>query len=71
VADYSQIEPRIAALIVRDRCIIEAFRGGEDLHRAVSAPCLRKPALEVTPEERKLGKAVNFGFLHGQGAEGF
>ena len=33
----------------------------------VSAACLRKPALEVTPEERKLGKAVNFGFLYGQG----
>ena len=71
VADYGQIELRIAALIAKESVMINAFRSGEDLHRAISAACLRKPADEVTPEERKLGKAVNFGFLYGQGAEGF
>ena len=71
VADYGQIELRIAALIAKEPVMIDAFRRGEDLHRAISAACLRKPADGVTPEERKLGKAVNFGFLYGQGAEGF
>ena len=71
VADYGQIELRIAALVAKESAMINAFRTGEDLHRAISAACLRKPADEVTQEERKLGKAVNFGFLYGQGAEGF
>ena len=47
--------------------MIDAFRNGEDLHRAIAAVCLHKPAGGVTPEERRLGKAVNFGFLYGQG----
>jgi DNA polymerase I-like protein with 3'-5' exonuclease and polymerase domains len=71
VADYGQIELRIAALIAEEGVMIKAFRSGEDLHRAISAACLRKPVGDVTPAERKLGKAVNFGFLYGQGAEGF
>jgi DNA polymerase-1 len=71
VLDFGQIELRIAALIAQDKRMIAAFRNGEDLHRAISAACLRKPLKEVTPEERKLGKAVNFGFIYGQGPEGF
>ena len=67
VADYGQIELRIAALIAKESAMINAFRNGVDLHRAIAAACLRKPAGGVTPEERRLGKAVNFGFLYGQG----
>ena len=71
VADYSQIELRVAAIISQDRAMIQAYENGEDLHRKTAAALLDIPEQQITKEQRQLAKAVNFGFLFGQGAEGF
>jgi uracil-DNA glycosylase family 4 len=64
-ADYSQIELRIAAHVSKDRRMRRAFLTGEDLHLAMAASLTGKLPKDVTKEERKLAKAVNFGFLYG------
>jgi DNA polymerase I len=71
VADYSQIELRIGAHFAKDEVMLEAFRDRKDLHRATAAAVLSKDVAEVTKDDRQLAKAVNFGFLYGQRAEGF
>ena len=71
VADYSQIELRVAAIISQDKAMIQAYEKGEDLHRKTAAALLDIPESQITKEQRQLAKAVNFGFLFGQGAEGF
>ena len=70
VADYSQIELRIAAELSGDRALLEAFQAGRDLHRQTAALVLQKPEAEVTPGDRQLAKALNFGLLYGMGARG-
>ncbi len=67
-ADYSQIELRIAAKISKDARMLEAYERDEDLHSITAKGITGKK--EITKEERKLAKAVNFGLLYGQGAEG-
>jgi DNA polymerase-1 len=69
-ADYSQIELRIAAKITGERRMLDAYRTGQDLHTLTAAALLGKPAAEVTKADRQLAKAVNFGLLYGQGADG-
>jgi DNA polymerase I-like protein with 3'-5' exonuclease and polymerase domains len=72
VADYSQIELRVAALIAKEEVMIDAFRRGDDQHRIMAARNLGKDSGSVTKEERtKAGKSANFGFIYGQGAKGF
>jgi DNA polymerase-1 len=71
VADYSQIELRIGAHFAGDEVMLDAFRAKQDLHRATAAAVLSKPPARVTSNNRQLAKAVNFGFLYGQRAEGF
>lgn len=71
VADYSQIELRVAAIISQDRAMMEAYEKGEDLHKKTAAALLGIKEEMVTKQQRQLAKAVNFGFLFGQGAEGF
>jgi DNA polymerase I-like protein with 3'-5' exonuclease and polymerase domains len=71
VADYSQIELRIAAYFANDRVMLAAFQAKEDLHRKTAAAVLNKVIDGVTKEDRQLAKAVNFGFVYGQGPEGF
>jgi DNA polymerase-1 len=71
VADYSQIELRIGAHFANDQVMLDAFRARKDLHRATAAAVLSKKLAEVTKADRQLAKAVNFGFLYGQGADGF
>jgi DNA polymerase I len=68
IADYSQIELRIAAKISGDQEMLSAYAEGRDLH-ALTAQNLtgRK---EVSKDDRKLAKAVNFGLLYGMGANG-
>ena len=68
--DFSQIELRVAAFISRSLPMLEAFRRGEDLHRALAALVTGKEPHEVTAEERQMAKAVNFGLLFGLGAYG-
>lgn len=65
-ADYSQIELRIAAAITDEEKMLNAFTSGTDLHRQTASLILNKPLTEVTPEERQMAKAVNFGLLYGQ-----
>ena len=61
IADYSQIELRIAAKISRDKMMLAAFANGEDIH-TITARSLTGHE-EVTKQERKIAKAVNFGLL--------
>lgn len=66
-ADFSQIELRIAAMLSRDAALIKAFNTGEDPHAQTASKILGKPEKLITKEERKMAKAVNFGFLYGMG----
>lgn len=71
VADYAQIELRVAAQLAPCDALAAVFHEGRDPHRATAATLSGKPEPEVTAHERKLAKAVNFGFLFGMGAERF
>lgn len=64
-ADYSQIELRILAHITGDPGLQEAFRKGEDIHRRTAGEVFGIPPEEVTPEQRRAAKAVNFGIVYG------
>jgi len=70
VADYSQVELRVAAAIANEERMIEAYKNGEDLHRQTASIVLGKPLEDVSKEDRQLAKAVNFGLLYGQLAKG-
>jgi DNA polymerase-1 len=67
-ADYSQVELRIAAHMSGDPALTEAFRRGEDIHRATAAAILGVDPEEVTAAMRGRAKAVNFGILYGMSA---
>ena len=69
-ADYSQIELRVLAHMSGDEVLIEAFRNGEDIHRATAANVLGIPEDHVTPLDRSRAKAVNFGVIYGMSAFG-
>lgn len=64
-ADYSQVELRILAHITHDPGLLEAFARNEDIHAATSARLFHVPLDQVTPEMRRLGKAMNFGIAYG------
>ncbi len=64
-ADYSQIELRILAHIANDEAMIGAFLSGEDIHRITAAQVLGISPEDVTPQERRKAKAVNFGIVYG------
>lgn len=68
-ADYSQIELRIACKIANEKRMLDAYRKGEDLHTLTARQVTGKN--DVTKEDRKLAKAINFGLLYGMGAKGF
>ena len=70
VADYSSMELRAAAHISGDVAMREAFENGLDLHKITAARMTGKALDDVTAEERKGAKAVNFGAIYGQGADG-
>ncbi len=67
-ADYSQIELRILASVSGDEAMQQAFRDGEDIHRATAARVHGLPPGMVTPQLRSEAKAVNFGIVYGIGA---
>ena len=70
VADYSQIELRVAADMTGDPRMTAAYRNGEDLHRLTASLMLGKPTDTITPQERQAAKAVNFGLIYSMGAAG-
>jgi DNA polymerase-1 len=70
VADYSQIELRIAAQVAPDERMLQAYRDGEDLHRLTAALVNDVPLEQVTKAQRQAAKAVNFGLIYGMGAQG-
>jgi DNA polymerase I-like protein with 3'-5' exonuclease and polymerase domains len=70
VADYSQIELRIAAQVAPDDRMLQAYRDGEDLHRLTAALVNDVPLEQVTKAQRQAAKAVNFGLIYGMGAKG-
>lgn len=69
-ADYSQIELRVLAHITADAGLVEAFEKDLDIHAATASEIFEIPLEEVTPEQRRKAKAVNFGIAYGQGAFG-
>lgn len=70
-ADYSQIELRIVAMLARERRMLRRFLAGEDIHLGTAVDIIGKRPGDVTSEERKRAKAVNFGFVYGMGAPKF
>jgi DNA polymerase-1 len=69
-ADYSQIEMRIMAHLSKDAGLIEAFASGEDLHNTVGARVFGISTAEVTPEMRRIVKAMSYGLAYGLSAYG-
>jgi len=69
-ADYSQIELRIMAHLSEDPALVRAFLAGEDIHRATAAEIFGVTPKEVTADQRRYIKAVNFGLIYGMGAFG-
>ncbi|WP_287438397.1 DNA polymerase I [Reinekea sp.] len=69
-ADYSQIELRIMTHLSQDANLIAAFQEGKDIHRATAADVMGVPESEVTTEQRRSAKAINFGLIYGMSAFG-
>ncbi len=68
--DYSQIELRIMAHLSEDEGLLRAFAAGADIHRATAAEVFGKPLDEVSGNERRAAKAINFGLMYGMSAFG-
>jgi DNA polymerase-1 len=66
--DYSQVELRILAHYSKDPALLQAFHDGVDIHRATAAAVYGIPLEQVTYEQRRFAKAVNFGLMYGMGA---
>jgi DNA polymerase-1 len=69
-ADYSQIELRIMAHLSGDEGLLAAFAAGEDVHRATAAEVFATPLTDVTTDQRRSAKAINFGLIYGMSAFG-
>ncbi len=69
-ADYSQIELRIMAHLSGDKGLLDAFAAGKDIHRATAAEVFGAAPAEVTSEQRRYAKVINFGLIYGMSAFG-
>jgi DNA polymerase-1 len=69
-ADYSQIELRIMAHLSDDENMLRAFAAGEDIHRATAAEIFGLALSEVSGEQRRYAKVINFGLMYGMSAFG-
>jgi DNA polymerase-1 len=65
-ADYSQIELRVLAHFSQDPAFLDAFRAGDDIHRRTAAEVFGVAESDVTSEQRRIAKAINFGLVFGQ-----
>ncbi|MEF8824076.1 MAG: DNA polymerase [Desulfohalobiaceae bacterium] len=68
-ADYSQIELRVLAHFSGDSTLIEAFTGGEDIHAKTAGLILEKGTGEISSDERRQAKTINFGLIYGMGPQ--
>ena len=68
-ADYSQIELRIMAHLSKDEGLMNAFRHNLDVHTATAAEVFKVELSEVTSDQRRSAKAINFGLIYGMGAQ--
>ena len=69
-ADYSQIELRIMAHLSKDERLIEAFKNNEDIHKITAAEIFSCDLSNVSPEQRRYAKVINFGLIYGMSAYG-
>jgi DNA polymerase-1 len=69
-ADYSQIELRIMAHLSRDENLLAAFQSGEDIHRRTASEIFGLPPEQVSSEQRRYAKTINFGLIYGMSAFG-
>jgi DNA polymerase-1 len=69
-ADYSQVELRIMAHLSHDTGLLKAFAAGEDIHRATAAEVFGVSVSEVSSEQRRYAKVINFGLIYGMSAFG-
>jgi len=70
VADYSQVELRVAAGLSGDATMLEAYRHGQDLHRLTAAITTKVAPEEVSTQARQAAKAINFGLIYAMGPQG-
>ncbi|AZC99317.1 DNA polymerase I [Pseudomonas chlororaphis] len=68
-ADYSQIELRIMAHLSRDEGLLNAFRNNLDVHAATAAEVFKVELKDVSSDQRRSAKAINFGLIYGMGAQ--
>jgi DNA polymerase-1 len=64
-ADYSQIELRVLAHLSQDEGLLDAFRRGEDIHSSTASLMFDVPIGQVTPDQRRIAKILNFGVIYG------
>lgn len=68
-ADYSQVELRVLAHMSQDAALLEAFRQGEDIHARTAALIYDLPPDQISPDQRRNAKTINFGLIYGMGAQ--
>ena len=68
-ADYLQVELRVLAHVSQDPALLEAFRNGEDIHARTAALVYDLPPDQVSPDQRRNAKTINFGLIYGMGAQ--
>jgi DNA polymerase-1 len=68
--DYSQVELRIVAVMAGDESMLDAFRAGQDIHATTAAAIFGVPLEQVSKDQRRHAKAVNFGLIYGMSAFG-
>lgn len=68
-ADYSQIELRVLAHLSRDETLLAAFREGADIHARTASLLFDAPPSEITPDQRRNAKTINFGLIYGMGPQ--
>lgn len=69
-ADYSQIELRVLAHVTHDPSLVQAYRENIDVHRLTASKIFKVTPEEVSPEQRDVGKTINFGVIYGMSAPG-